>query len=90
MGDELGGATDIDCLLASSGLSTPTFNLIGKDVFFSCHTDFRPNMSPKNGNFELSWISRRDRVAYPNFLDLNMHYCATVSASNFQVLICSG
>ena len=29
-------------------------------------------------------------LVFPNCLDLHMHYCATVSASNFQVLICSG
>ena len=52
MGDELGSATDIDRLLASSGLSTPIFALIGNDDFWSCHTDFRPKMSPKIGNFE--------------------------------------
>ena len=47
-------------------------------------------MSPKIGDLELSWISRRDRVGFPKCLDLHMHCCATVSASNFQVLICSG
>ena len=85
MGDELGSTTDIDRLLVSSGLlSTPIFDLIGSDDFWSCHSDFRPKMSPKNGNFEFSWDIRRDRVGFPKCLDLHMHYCATVSASNFK------
>ena len=46
-------------------------------------------MSPKIGDFEFSWISRRDRVGFANCLDLYMNHCATVSAFNFQVLICS-
>ena len=66
------------------------FRLDRERWFWSCHTDIRPKMSPKNGNFEFSWISRRDRVGFPNCLDLHMFYCETVSASNFQVLICSG
>ena len=48
--DELGSATGIDRLLVSSGLlSTPIFTLIENDDFWSCHTDFGPKMSPKNG-----------------------------------------
>ena len=90
IGHELGSATDIDRLLVYSGLSTPIFTLIGNDDFSSCHTGCRPKMLPKNDNFELSSISRRDRVGFSNCLNLHMHYCATVSASNFQVLICSG
>ena len=89
MVDESGSATDIDCLLVSSGLSAPIFTLIGNDDFWSSHTDFRQQMSPKNGNLEFSEIFRRDRVGFSNCLDLHMHYCATVNASNFQVLICS-
>ena len=88
MGDELGRATDIDRLLASSGLYIPIFTLIGNNSFFNCFTDFRWKMSPKMGDFEFSWISRLDRVGFANCLDLHMHHysCATVSASNFQVL----
>ena len=41
----------------------------------------RPTMSPKNGDFEFSWISRRVRVAFWNCLGLHLHYCATVSDS---------
>ena len=37
-GDKLGSATGIDRLLASSGLPTPIWNLIGNDNFWSCHT----------------------------------------------------
>ena len=62
----------------------------GTTYFRSCHTAFRPKLPPKIGNFEFSWISRRDRIGLSNCLDLHMHYRATVSASNFQVLICSG
>ena len=51
-GDKLGSATDIDRHLVSSGPSTPFFNLIGNDDFWSCHIDLRPKMSPTNGNFE--------------------------------------
>ena len=47
MGDELGIVTDSDCLLVSSGLSTPIFTLLGKDDFWICHKDFRPKTSPK-------------------------------------------
>ena len=90
MVDESGSATDIDCLLVSSGLSAPIFTLIGNDDFWSSHTDFRQQMSPKNGNLEFSEIFRRDRVGFSNCLDLHMHYCATVSPSNFQVHISSG
>ena len=43
----------------------PIFALIGNDDFWSCDPDFRPKMSPKNGNFEFSWISRRDRIGFP-------------------------
>ena len=50
----------------------------------------RPKMSPKIGNFEFYWISRRVRVGFSNCFDLHMHYYATVSASNFQVLVCCG
>ena len=91
MGDELSSATDIDRLLVSPGLPTPIFTLIGNDDFFSCLTDFRPKMSPKIDDFEFSWISRRERVGFPNCSDLHMHYyCAAFSASKFQVLLCSG
>ena len=45
MGDELGGATDIDRLLVSSGLSTPELDLIENNEFWSCHTDFFAKMS---------------------------------------------
>ena len=48
------------------------------------------NCPPKIGDFELSWIFRRDRVGFANCLYLRMHHCATVSAVNFHVLICSG
>ena len=47
-------------------------------------------MSPKVGKIEFSWISRRVRIGFLSCLDLHMHYCATVSASSFQVLIYSG
>ena len=47
-------------------------------------------MSPKVGKFEFSWISRRVRIGFSSCLDLHMHYYTTVSASSFQVLICSG
>ena len=41
MGEELGSATDIDGLLASSGLlCVPLFALIGNDDFWSCQTYF--------------------------------------------------
>ena len=43
--------------------------------------------------FEVSRTSRRDRVGFSNRLDLHICtiYCpAAVTASNFQVLICSG
>ena len=94
MGDELGSAADIDRLLVSSGLSTPIFAFIGNDDFWSCHTYFKPKMSPQNGNFnEFSSVSRRDRVGFPNCLDLHTLYallCHSVSASIFQVLIGSG
>ena len=73
------------CLLVSSELSTPIFPLIVNDDFWSGHIDFGPKMSPKIGKFGFPWISRRDRVGFPNCLDLHMHYCATVSASKFQV-----
>ena len=60
MGHELRSATDIDRLLVPSGLSTPIFTVIVKDVFWSCHrpADFRPKMSPKIGDFEFSCMSR--------------------------------
>ena len=51
MGEELGSTIDIDRPLVSSGLSTPIFTLIGNKDFWSCHTDFRPEMSPKIGIF---------------------------------------
>ena len=82
MGDELGRATVIDRLLVSSGLFTPIFTLIGNDNF-GAHTDLRTIMSPKNHYFEFSSISRRDRVGFPNCLDLHMNHCATASTSNF-------
>ena len=74
----------------SPGLPTPIFACIGNDDFWSYDTDFRLKLSPKNGNFEFYWISRRARVGFPKCLDLHMHYFATVSASSFQVIICSG
>ena len=96
-GDEMGSATDIDRLIVSSSGLYTNFHLTwsGTTDFWSCHTDFKPKMPSKVGsfvrNFELSWISRRYRVGFPNCLDLHIctKYCATVSASNFQVLICS-
>ena len=90
MGDELGSATDIDRFLGSSGRSTPIFSNDREGRFLALSYRFRPTMSPKNGNDELSWISRGDRVGLSNCVDLHMHYCATASASNFQVLTCSG
>ena len=57
--------------------------------FLTVNTDCRQKMSRKISHFEFSWISRRDRVGFANCLDLHMHRCATVSASNFQALICS-
>ena len=98
MGDELGSETDMDSLFVSSGWSAPIFTLIGNDDFWSCRAHFRPKMSPKLGNFGCSWISRRNRVGFSNCLDLHilytsvlrMHYGARVSASNFQVIVCSG
>ena len=69
----MGSATDIGSLLAPSGLSTPIFTLIGNDDFWSCHADFRPKTSPKNGNFEFCWITRRDLciVEFSNCSDLH-------------------
>ena len=51
IGDELGSATDADRLLISSGLSNTNFCLDRQHDFWSCHTDFTPKSSPKNGNF---------------------------------------
>ena len=80
---ELISATDIDRLLLCWRLSTPIFTLIGNDDFWSFHLYFRPKISPKIDNLEFSWISRRDRVGFPDRLDLHMRYCcAAVSASN--------
>ena len=90
MGDELGSATDIDRLLVLSGLSTPNFTFMGNDEFWTCYSDFMLKCPQKNGTLEFSWISRRDRVGFSKCLALHVHYCARVSASNFQVLSCSG
>ena len=78
MGDELGNATYIVRLLASSALSTPIFTLIGNDYFGSCHTNLLASKSRGKKNlkyvhFEFSWISRRDRVRFSNCLDLHRH-----------------
>ena len=50
---EFRSATNIDRLLLFSTLSTPTFTLLGNDCR-SCHTNFRPKLCPKIGNFEFS------------------------------------
>ena len=48
MGDELGNATYIDCLLVSSALlSTPIFTLIENEYFGSCHTNLEWKSSSK-------------------------------------------
>ena len=83
MGDEMGSATDNDSLLASAGPSTPIFTLIGNDDFWSCQVDFAPRMSPKIGDFEFSWLSRRDRVGFSKLFGP-----AYALACNFQVKIC--
>ena len=44
-------------------------------------------MSPKFGNLEFSWISRRDRVGFSTYFGpetICTIYCATVSVSNSQ------
>ena len=41
----------------------------------------------QKSKFWVSWIFRRDQVGFSYCLDLHMHYCATVSASNFQTLV---
>ena len=81
MGDELGSATDIDPLCLQ-GLYT-NFHLDRERRFLELSSDFGPKMSPKIGNLEFSWISRRHRVGFSTCLDLHVQYCATVSASNF-------
>ena len=67
-------------------------SLIGNDHFWSCHADCMPKWQPgtKVGAFDISWISRRDRVGLSKCLDFHVHYRAGVSASKFHVLICSG
>ena len=84
MGNESGRATDIDRLLVYPGLPTPILTLTENDDFWGCPTDFWSKFRQKNGdNFEFSWISRQDRVGFPNCLDLHIHCCATVNAANF-------
>ena len=45
---------------------------------------------PEILDFEFYWKSPRDRIGFVNCLDLHMYHCATVNASNFQVLVSSG
>ena len=91
MGDALGAATYIDRLLVPSALSTTIFTLIGDNYFWSSYIAQKISVKNlKNATFEGSRVYQRDRGGFSNCLDLHMHYCATVSASNFQVLIYSG
>ena len=88
MGDDLGSATDIDRLLVSEGLLyTPIFTLIGNDDFWSCHTD---SVGFSNVPVFLHISARWSLILKLFWPAYHMHYYATLSASNFQVLICSG
>ena len=89
--DELGSATDRSspCLQGRLRQCSPWSGTTTLELSYRFYIGQKRRQKTKNGNFELSWISRRDRVGFSNCLDLHMHYCATVSASNFQVQICS-
>ena len=70
---------------------TPIFALTGNDDFWSCHTGFRPDMLPKNGNFEgvfLDISARSSRIPElfgPAYALLCHGKCFQVSS-----LICRG
>ena len=93
MGDELGSATDIDRLFVSSGRSTLVFALVGNDDFWSCHVlDFRAKYRQKKGSFEffLDISARSSRIPTPFGPAQKKEKGPRLSASSFQVMICSG
>ena len=98
MGNALDNATYIDRLLVSySNVYINCHLSIGNDHFWSCHVNLASNMSvkktkTKHVTFEALRISRRDRAGFSKCSDPHVYalLCATVSASNFQVLLCSG
>ena len=93
MGGELGNKTYIDDLLESSACECPpNFTLIDR-IFYFC-TDLFILKVGKVGAFELSRISRRDRVGknkaskcFICFVFWHVQCGVSGSGSNFQVLI---
>ena len=91
MGDELGSATGIDRLVASSGLSIPIFTLNGKIDFLIFYTDFEWKMSPKNWRFwvvlDVSTRSSRIRKLFgPAYAPLFDGQCVQFASFNFALV----
>ena len=90
MSDELGSALISFVSLRFQDCRHPLSPWSGRTILGAVIQLLHQKCRQKNDNFEFSCMSRRDRVRFRNCLDLHTHCCATVSASNFQVLICSG
>ena len=91
IGDEVGSATDIDRLFVSSGPFCTWYTnfhlLIGNDDFWSFHTGFRPEISPKKCNLSfLGYLGEIVSDSQTVWTCIYMHICtivcATVSASS--------
>ena len=84
MGDELGSATYIDRLLVVFRTIYTNFHLNREHDFLAIVQILGQKCRQKMLIF--SFLGYLDE----NESDLHMHYCATASASNFQVLVFSG
>ena len=80
----MSSASDIDRLPASSGLSTAVSTLIGKDDFGAViQADFSPKCRQKMVIWSFLGYLGEIESDFQTVWTCIMHYCATVSASNF-------
>ena len=73
-------------------MSTLNFTLIGNDEFRSCHTSGQKCRQKMVTSSFLGYLGEIVEIVSDSqtVWTCNTHLCATVSASNFQVLLCSG